>query len=557
VSESVLVLQVLAPGDVTTKFSRLLSSGMEGYDDEEFLSEVDLKEKEFHGMVREVVILCLISIILYIGSFAFLGLLRRDKDEEFLPYTDNSDLWVYKISLWCCSFSLAVSVGAALLLPISTISNEVLHRYPKSWYMKWLNSSLIHGIWNLIFTLTNVALFLLLPFAYLFCESEGFTGARRGLINRAKETLVTLLLLSVVVLGIMYILAAFIDRDQATMDQLFNVYSYYLPFLYSCVSFLGVLFLLVCTPLGFVRLFTLVGDLVTRPQFMKDLNEDYHVALMEEAAFKKKVGAEKLGGRLVNMAPVIFGPQDECMLQYLERKHDEAVDRRVVIEKARSRGVLARKLGWPIAMLTLITLTGISLYLVAANMMLLAAGWRSLPSNKVAIDLGTTSLSTLGVIGVVIEVLIIGYLLVTSIVGLYSIPSMKKLLPRKGDTSMTYLILNCALFVILSSALPLLVKVLGITHFDLLGNYGRIRWLGNYFIIFAVNILFCGAAAFCLFNKVTHRAQVEIWRRLSNFLGGFKQTVIQKLGLWGKSFGLTFTQKIPNVVSSPVRIKSE
>jgi hypothetical protein len=30
-----------------------------------------------------------------------------------------------QISVWCCSFSLAVSVGAALLLPISTISNEV------------------------------------------------------------------------------------------------------------------------------------------------------------------------------------------------------------------------------------------------------------------------------------------------------------------------------------------------------------------------------------------------------------------------------------------------
>ena len=193
-------------------------------DTEEVLSDVDIKEKEFHAMVREIVILCLISIVLYVGSFAFLGLLRRDKDEEFLPYIDTSDLWVYKISLWCCSFSLAVSVGAALLLPISTISNEVLHHYPSSWYIKWLNSSLIHGIWNLIFTLTNVALFLCLPFAYLFCESEGFSGTRRGLINRAKETFVTLLLMSVVVLGIMYILAAVIDRDQATIEQLFSEY---------------------------------------------------------------------------------------------------------------------------------------------------------------------------------------------------------------------------------------------------------------------------------------------------------------------------------------------
>ena len=211
------------------------------------------------------------------------------------------------------------------------------------------------------------------------------------------------------------------------------MYSYYLPFLYSCVSFLGVLLLLVCTPLGFVRLFTLVGDLVTRPQFMRDLNEDYNVALMEEAAFKKKVGAERLGGRLVNMAPVAFGPGEDDMLQYLERRLGEAVDKREGIEKARSRGVLARRLGWPIAMLSLMALTGISLYLVAANMMLLAAGWRSLPSNTVqhTMDLGTSSLSTLGVVGVVIEVLIIGYLLITSIVGLYSIPTLNKLLPKK------------------------------------------------------------------------------------------------------------------------------
>ena len=53
-----------------TEFDALYS--VEG----EFLSERDLKEKEFHGIVREITILCLISIILYIGSFAFLNLLR-------------------------------------------------------------------------------------------------------------------------------------------------------------------------------------------------------------------------------------------------------------------------------------------------------------------------------------------------------------------------------------------------------------------------------------------------------------------------------------------------
>ena len=156
-------------------------------------------------------------------------------------------------------------------------------------YTTWLNSSLIHGIWSMLFTLTNVALFLLLPFAYLFCDRKGFTGARRGLIDRVKETLITLLLLLVLVCGSMYILAALIDRDQYTMDTLVNIYSYYLPFLYFCVSFLSVLLLLVCTPLGFVKLFTLAAELVTRQQFLSDLTKEYQLALIEEAAVKKEV----------------------------------------------------------------------------------------------------------------------------------------------------------------------------------------------------------------------------------------------------------------------------
>ena len=47
--------------------------------------------------------------------------------------------------------------------------------------------------------------------------------------------------------------------------------------------------MLVCTPLGFVKLFTLVAELVTRQQFLSDLTEEYQVALMEEAAVKKQL----------------------------------------------------------------------------------------------------------------------------------------------------------------------------------------------------------------------------------------------------------------------------
>lgn len=115
--------------------------------------------------------------------------------------------------------------------------------------------------------------------------------------------------------------------------------------------------------------------------------------------------------------------------------------------------------------------------------------------------------------GVTVEVVLIAYLLVTSIVGLYTIPVIKNIQPIAHNTSLTYLILNCGLFVVLSSALPLLSKILGITNFDLLGSFGEVKWLGNIYIILLYNAIFAVAASISLFTKFTARVRQEIWRR--------------------------------------------
>ena len=76
---------------------------------------------------------------------------------------------------------------------------------------------------------------LALPFAYLFCESEGlpFFGNKRGLMARAKETILTLILLSFVIMGLMYILAALIDWDRDSFDRLISK----LPIYFLSASF--------------------------------------------------------------------------------------------------------------------------------------------------------------------------------------------------------------------------------------------------------------------------------------------------------------------------------
>lgn len=89
-------------------------------------------------------IFLLLFVLLYSLSFAILGRFRRRGREDYYS-ADEDEVTVYRISTWLCTFSLAVSLGAALLLPISIISNEVLILYPNSYYVKWLNSSLIQG----------------------------------------------------------------------------------------------------------------------------------------------------------------------------------------------------------------------------------------------------------------------------------------------------------------------------------------------------------------------------------------------------------------------------
>lgn len=79
-------------------------------------------------------------------------------------------------------------------------------------------------------------------------------------------------------------------------------------------------------------------------------------------------------------------------------------------------------------------------------------------------QVGIKSLYHLGPFGAALEIAMIGYLVATSFVGVYSLPVLKVLRPRVGRTPFTHIVGNCALLLMLSSALPLLARVLGNFH---------------------------------------------------------------------------------------------
>ncbi|XP_044621591.1 limb region 1 protein homolog isoform X2 [Equus asinus] len=435
---------------------------MEGQD------EVSAREQHFHSQVRESTICFLLFAILYVVSYFIITRYKRKSDEQ-----EDEDAIVNRISLSLSTFTLAVSAGAVLLLPFSIISNEILLSFPQNYYIQWLNGSLIHGLWNLASLFSNLCLFVLMPFAFFFLESEGFAGLKKGIRARILETLVMLILLALLILGIVWVASALIDNDAASMESLYDLWEFYLPYLYSCISLMGCLLLLLCTPVGLSRMFTVMGQLLVKPAILEDLDEQIYIITLEEEALQRRLN-----------------------------------------ERRKKASAWERNLVYPAVMVLLLIETSISVLLVACNILCLLVDETAMPKGTRGPGIGNASLSAFGFVGAALEIILIFYLMVSSVVGFYSLRFFGNFIPKKDDTTMTKIIGNCVSILVLSSALPVMSRTLGITRFDLLGDFGRFNWLGNFYIVLSYNLLFAIVTTLCLVRKFTSAVREELFKAL-------------------------------------------
>ncbi|XP_042783154.1 limb region 1 protein homolog isoform X3 [Panthera leo] len=436
---------------------------MEGQD------EVSAREQHFHSQVRESTICFLLFAILYVVSYFIITRYKRKSDEQ-----EDEDAIVNRISLCLSTFTLAVSAGAVLLLPFSIISNEILLSFPHNYYIQWLNGSLIHGLWNLASLFSNLCLFVLMPFAFFFLESEGFAGLKKGIRARILETLVMLILLALLILGIVWVASALIDNDAASMESLYDLWEFYLPYLYSCISLMGCLLLLLCTPVGLSRMFTVMGQLLVKPTILEDLDEQIYIITLEEEALQRRLNG--------------LSSSVECNIMELEQELENVKTLKTKLERRKKASAWERNLVYPAVMVLLLIETGPGI--------------------------GNASLSAFGFVGAALEIILIFYLMVSSVVGFYSLRFFGNFIPKKDDTTMTKIIGNCVSILVLSSALPVMSRTLGITRFDLLGDFGRFNWLGNFYIVLSYNLLFAIVTTLCLVRKFTSAVREELFKAL-------------------------------------------
>ncbi|XP_032865573.2 limb region 1 protein homolog isoform X2 [Tyto alba] len=452
--------------------------------------EVTIREQNFHSQVREYTICFLLFAVLYIVSYFIITRYKRKADEQ-----EDEDAIVNRISLFLSTFTLAVSAGAVLLLPFSIISNEILLSFPQNYYIQWLNGSLIHGLWNLASLFSNLCLFVLMPFAFFFLESEGFAGLKKGIRARILETLVMLILLALLILGIVWVASALIDNDAASMESLYDLWEFYLPYLYSCISLMGCLLLLLCTPVGLSRMFTVMGQLLVKPTILEDLDEQMYIITLEEEAIQRRLNVE-------------------YQTVELERELEKVKSKKTNLERRKKASAWERNLVYPAVMILLLIETSISVLLVALNILYLLVDETAMPKGSRGPGIGNASLSTFGFVGAALEIILIFYLMVSSVVGFYSLRFFENFTPRKDDTTMTKIIGNCVSILVLSSALPVMSRTLGITRFDLLGDFGRFNWLGNFYIVLSYNMLFAIMTTLCLVRKFTSAVREELLKAL-------------------------------------------
>ncbi|XP_022622902.1 limb region 1 protein homolog isoform X2 [Seriola dumerili] len=360
-----------------------------------------------------------------------------------------------------------------------------------------------YRLWNLVSLFSNLCLFVLMPFAYFFLESEGFAGSKKGIKARILETFVMLFLLALLILGIVWVASALIDNDAASMESLYDLWEFYLPYLYSCISLMGGLLLLMCTPVGLSRMFTVMGQLLVKPTILEDLDEQIYCIHLQEEALQRRLN----GSSSYTYTRGSFAHQ-------LNKELDNIRNQRNKLERRKKASGWEKNLLYPIVMLILLSGTTISVLMVALNILYLLVDETAMPKGSTDRNIGNTSLSTFGVAHAALEIILMFYLMVSSVVGFYSLRVFEGLTPRKDDTTMTTIIGCCVSILVLSSALPVMSRTLGITRFDLLGDFGRFNWLGNFYIVLSYNMLFAVVTTLCLVRKFTSAVREELLKAL-------------------------------------------
>jgi len=529
--------------------------------------EMSFDDVDFNESIRVNIIVMLGSIMLYVFSYITLVKYHCKKERDSWDHADV-DAKVHRVALYICAAIKAISIGAILMLPMSMLGNEVVHLYPRSYWVQWINGALVHSIWEWIFFVSKFSFLLMAPFSWLFTESEGFSAfgrhKRGSLLPRIYETIAILLLSLLIIFLLICVSDALMNPGQEIFDICLNGVHYFSNVFAYCLCLFVLFTITCCTPKGLVIIFDRVGSLLVKPVILGDNNEQIQELQFSKDSIRRRLNANRrlksrdmLSSRLIKQQP-----NDQLEAELMEINKEIAS-----LERQRNVSSVYKNIWYPLLMLIVLALTFVSLLFVVGHLFQFTFwGDHELhPSSvndnvkydyrnplkqmnicrqidekgdeipqycrKVLDDphshdnsklsetnhqvfyLGAKSLSSFGIYGTIFELILISYNFFGSLVGFYSLID-PNLIPKKGKTPITTIIFNCVSFQLLACSLPVMSRVLGITEFELQGSFGKLPWLADSGWIGLFHIIYTATVSLCILNKFTFRIRSELYKAL-------------------------------------------
>ncbi|VDL89463.1 unnamed protein product [Schistocephalus solidus] len=241
---------------------------------------MDSQADAFYDNIRALVVVFLIISLLLPMSYVLVAYFR-DIEESALS---KDDLTINQFVIGVCTFSLSVSLLMYLMLPFSIFANEVLVALPDSYYVQWINTDLLT---NLFFSVAISSKFvcLLIPFCFFLLSSHSVFHSKKAVTSRFMDASVYLIICFTAYFGCLATLVAtfllfvslpehlsssstvadllprFLFSSQTIYLSLFHILGHAfccfdtaLVIIQRTVSSAGLVLLLVCMPLGVIRI---------------------------------------------------------------------------------------------------------------------------------------------------------------------------------------------------------------------------------------------------------------------------------------------------------------
>lgn len=468
-------------------------------------------EEAFHAFLRKVIVLFLSFLFMLFFSMYILRYLLRIAISKLQVHGSDDIETIVSINngrslvLWICSLALSMSISSWLLVPSSILVSELVLRIGAGSWINWMDESLVQGYWDTIFVGSNISLFFLLPFGYFYSEAEEGTTVFYGFWfnKKIREAMIVWVLVAAAVYGLSQTIKSILELQQAD----------FLVVLCGICVVVSAFNSLWHYPAGISAISSYILKIPMSPFARSKIMQDLNQLEMEENSLKLRQEKLKSSENDGLESRVSWKGTEELAIQDRDRietnikihrsKEEEQIQQDidlVLIEKNK----LKQKIGTPIFVRNLVFGVLFIIHFGGAFLMTTQLILNNIKGTLTYLRLieETTQYSfskvnmyllsaqdVLSIFHAFMETLLSIYFQTVCLVGMISKSKLEAIsIIRDNDLkgkglSIPSILTSVTLLLVQTTSNPLMLRIIGLTRFELIGYYGIYKFYKSYYLI--------------------------------------------------------------------------